>query len=125
MAAIQSPCPAAALIPHLERLIAAEEAADEAGDNALRESITDVRDELSERLTGLRAQSPAGAAVQLCAAFYYAELIRGCTEQRDRDAYHTKVEALLRSALGVIDPNIPESLWAAYVGGERPKLREA
>lgn len=114
---------AEAALPILERIIAAELAADEARQDIVRDELADVRDELSAKLCDLKAETTRGAALQVAVAMGFGELIRGCFQQEDRDFYHTRQEALLRSALGVIGGDLPDTVWTAFVGRRRPTLR--
>lgn len=110
-------CPVAPLTSAVEDLLRAEleaPSADEATDAA------DARDQLSDRIAGLKATSVNGAVLQLLLATERAELVRGCSTQEDRDHQHEVFENLMRSALTVLAGRISATAWEGYVGGPHP-----
>jgi|GEM_PF-4455773 len=113
-------CAVSDLIPALRNLLAQEQNAGERRDVEAETRHFDARDALSNKIADMRAGSVVGAALQLALAMERAELIRGCYTQEDRDYHHVRFEALMRSALGVLGGSLPDDLWLAYVGGDRP-----
>lgn len=106
---------AAVYIPVLEALCKAESEAE--GDESC--VWGDNRDVITEKLIGRIAGDERGAALQLAVAMECAELVRGCSTQGDRDHFHDRFETLMRSALQVAGRALPDTIWHAYVGGER------
>lgn len=111
-------CPVEGVIPLFDSICADVLTADNDRDDDLFGKLTDLRDQLSARITGLNASSVRGAALQIALAFHWSELTRGMATQQERDAAHDQLEGLLASAFRVFGGAIPANIQRTYVPRE-------
>lgn len=125
------PCPTDEIASSILATLAEEDAewakwlpGDDVFGSPAAQACYERREGLRDQLADTQAASLRGATLQVAVALTTSELIRGNPEQSVRDAYHTTVEKLLKSALHVLAPHLKTAFWPCYVGGYHPLLEE-